>query len=232
MKETLQRWAARFDALKRRERMLIFAAVVAALGFLGNQIWIEPQLVRHATLTKQLQAQQQSRADIQAKLAETETRGREPDSKVRGELQALKQQITRADSEYRRVQESLAPPEQMGALLEAMLRKNHNLRLIALTTLPVSPVAANAEARAGDEKKPAPSTGAKTSAAAAGLYKHGVEITVRGKYPDLLDYLAKLEKLPQKMYWGQVALATEEYPNAVLRVTLFTLSLDTSWLVI
>ena len=33
-----------------------------------------------------------------------------------------------------------------------------------------------------------------------------MEITVRGSYPDLLGYLAALEKLPSQMFWSKAAL--------------------------
>jgi MSHA biogenesis protein MshJ len=62
------------------------------------------------------------------------------------------------------------------------------------------------------------------------LYKHGVEITVRGSYADLLQYLNTLEHLPTQMFWGVARLNVVEYPSAELKLTLYTLSLDKIWL--
>lgn len=230
MKQHWQRLSARFDALSKRERMLIFAAAVIGLALIGYQLLIEPQLVRHAMLTRQFGSQQQAQAQIKARLAELQARASEPDAQNRAALQELRRRLAQAETEFRTVQDSLVPPERMATLLDAMLRKNRALRLVSLNTLPASPVVEKAEtksgAKGGDERKMGkPADG-------GGLYRHGVQITVRGSYADLLEYLAQLEKLPQKMYWGRVTLASEEYPVAVLQLTVYTLSLDKSWLVI
>jgi len=62
------------------------------------------------------------------------------------------------------------------------------------------------------------------------VYKHGVELVVKGNYTDLTQYLTRLEGLPWQMFWGKAELKVEEYPKAALTLTLFTLSLDKTWL--
>ena len=62
------------------------------------------------------------------------------------------------------------------------------------------------------------------------VYKHGVELVVKGSYADLTQYLMRLEGLPWQMFWGKAELKVEEYPKATLTLTLFTLSLDKTWL--
>jgi len=47
-----------------------------------------------------------------------------------------------------------------------------------------------------------------------------------------LQYLAELEKLPSHMFWGEASLSVEHYPEAVLTVTVYTLSLDKTWLTV
>ena len=37
------------------------------------------------------------------------------------------------------------------------------------------------------------------------VFKHGVQLTLRGNYLDLLQYVKALESLPQQMYLGQGA---------------------------
>ncbi len=53
---------------------------------------------------------------------------------------------------------------------------------------------------------------------------------MRGGYADLLRYLERLERMPQKMYWGRVVLATEEYPVSRLQLTVYTISFGRRWL--
>jgi MSHA biogenesis protein MshJ len=59
-----------------------------------------------------------------------------------------------------------------------------------------------------------------------------VSITVRGGYLDLLRYITALEKMPAQMFWGEVNLSVEKYPDAVFTLTVYTLSLDKTWLAV
>jgi MSHA biogenesis protein MshJ len=64
------------------------------------------------------------------------------------------------------------------------------------------------------------------------VFKHGVRITVRGSYPDMLRYLETLEHLKAQMFWGRAELTVTRYPVAELTLTVYTLSLDKTWLVV
>jgi len=55
-------------------------------------------------------------------------------------------------------------------------------------------------------------------------------MTVRGSYADLLQYLTALEKLPTQMFWGMAKMQVVQYPEAELTLTLYTLSLEKTWL--
>jgi MSHA biogenesis protein MshJ len=103
----------------------------------------------------------------------------------------------------------------MAAVLEDMLTRNRQVRLVSLKTLPVSGLL---EAREGG--------------AAQNVYKHGIELTLQGAYLDLLDYLTRLEKLPVQMFWAQAKMDASEYPRVRLTVIVYTLSLDKNWLVV
>lgn len=230
MKAQWNRLGARFDALARRERMMVFAAAVLAVSMVGYQLAIEPQQLRYSMASKNLAQQRQARQEIEASLAATEARARAPDAQNRAALQGLRERMVQVESQYRSVHDNLVAPEKMAELMETLLRRNRGLQLVAMTTLPASPIVAKETVGDAEPRKPAAaSTG---MGEVAGLYKHGVQITVRGGYADLTAYLVQLEKLPQKMYWGKVELLAQEYPVALLQFTVYTLSASRSWLVI
>ncbi len=62
------------------------------------------------------------------------------------------------------------------------------------------------------------------------IFRHGVAVEVEGSYLDLLAYLVALEKLPQRVYWGNLQLNVHRYPKAIMSVEIYTLSLDKKWL--
>ena len=111
-----------------------------------------------------------------------------------------------------------------------MLNKNDKLQLVELKTLPASLLVEKPQA-AMPQAADLPA-GQKQPDLQKQVFKHGIQITVRGGYLDMLRYLAALEKMPVQMFWGEVSLSVEKYPDAVLTLTLYTLSLDKTWLTV
>ncbi len=222
-----RRFGDAFGALQRRERLVVLAGSAAAILLLGYSLLVEPQLARHDELRRALARQQQEREALSAGLAAAERRAREPAERDKAAVEELGRRLASSDGAFRELQSRLVPPQQMAALLESILGGSRGLRILSLTTLPVAAVSA---------APPVPGT-AKSDVRgeapdAAGLYRHGVRLRVRGTYADMTECLARLERLSQRMYWGAVSLEVESPPVAVMEVTVYTLSLDKSWLVI
>ena len=62
------------------------------------------------------------------------------------------------------------------------------------------------------------------------IYRHGMELTVSGGYLELLRYLEQLEGLPTQLYWTALDLNAASYPSHRMKIVVYTLSLDRSWL--
>jgi MSHA biogenesis protein MshJ len=89
---------------------------------------------------------------------------------------------------------------------------------VQMRTLPVEPLLNKTE---------------KTDAAAkpaALLYRHGVEVVVRGNYLDMITTMAALEAMPTQLFWSGAQLEAETWPSSRLTLTLHTLSLDEKWM--
>ena len=70
------------------------------------------------------------------------------------------------------------------------------------------------------------------SGAAAALYRHGIEIVVSGTYFRMLGYVTELERNRARIFWGDMDLQAGAYPTVTLKVTLYTLSPEKTWLLI
>jgi len=237
MKPQWQALVKRFDALARRERAMVAAAVLLAVPFLGYSLLIEPQLLRQTGFVQSIAQARTDRVGIEAQLAGMHAQLTDPDAGNRAALQQTRARLSALDAKLRGMSGSLVPPDKMQALLESLLSKNRNLELLSLRTLPPTPLVE--PAKAGDTKVADNKAGKKpgeaaSAAATAGpnIYKHGVEIRIAGNYNDLLAYLAALERLPQRILWNRVTLAVDKYPRNVLTLTVYTLSLDKQWLVV
>jgi MSHA biogenesis protein MshJ len=216
-----QRWlklAGRIDALSQRERIMTFAAAAAALVFLAQTSVIGPLLRKQELLRSQVVQQQNNIEGINAQIVEKLQQAEaDPDAPVRARLQAVREETGRLGESLRAMQQGLVPPDRMAPLLESILRANGRLKMVSVRTLPVEPLSG---------------IGGTTKAAAkhALLFRHGVELTVRGSYLDMVDYMSALESLPTQLFWGKALLEVEEYPSVRLTLTLYTLSLDEKWM--
>jgi len=211
MKQLWKRYADRIDAATLRERALIFAAAALLLIALIDAALIEPQLARQKRLTQEI------------------ARQATPDEANRKRLEELKTKVAAVEAKLSEEQHRFVPPEQIGALLEQMLSGNRKLQLVDMRTLPVAVVSGG-----GPEKPGAPKAAGKPAPGVqeGQIYRHGVELTVTGGYLDLLAYLKDLEKLPNQMYWGGLELKVSAYPEVMLKLSVYTLSLKAAWLVV
>lgn len=227
MKQYWERYVAQFNARNSRERALIFVMVLVVVGSLLNALLLEPLLARKKRLTQEASQQQTQMQQLQAQIETVLGAGRmDPDAAIRIRMAALKQELEQSRAALESVQQNLVPPQKMARLLEDVLAQNRHLKLVSLKTLPVSGVLEKQTDVAAN--KP----GDKEPVVGPAIYKHGVEIAVSGSYAELTQYLDAMEKLPWRMIWGKADMRVEEYPVATITITLYTLSVDKTWMAI
>lgn len=231
IKQRVLQLAARIDALSLRERGMVFGATIAVLAFAGHTVVLAPQDAKQAALRTQIEQQQAASAAIDAEItARVEGSRIDPDAQSRTRLNTMQQEMGQLGSELLALEHGLVPPERMGPLVESILRANGRLKLVSMRTLPAEPLAAPG-ATAATAAPAAPATPAPVAGGDVPLlYRHGVEVTVRGNYLDMVDYMSTLDAMPTRMFWGRAQLDVETYPTARLTLTLHTLSLDRQWM--
>jgi len=211
-------WAdldARFSKLTKRERGVLLLGGVGAILILGFSV-VDVSLAKYKMLDKQLG---QARVDTTTAKAQAQMLvvqlAQNPDERARTRIAELSGQIEKLDEQMQGVNRGLVPPEQMAQILEKMLARTSHVQLVKLQTLPVSYLIERDQSDNGPN-----------------VYKHGIEMTLQGRYLDLLDYLSRLEALPWQMFWARAHLDANDYPAVRITVTVFTLSLDKHWLVV
>jgi len=227
MKQQWEKLVEKIDGVSLRERALIFAAVAFILVALTQVLFIDPLLAEQKKLSAKVVQHQEKMKDIQAQIeASLQARRNDAASPLRQRLSQVKRQLADGDAYLQSRRDRLVQPEKMADLLQQVLNKNGQLQLINLQTLPAAPLIEKAAKPEGAGAAPASTAAALDKQ----VFKHGVQITVRGGYLDLLQYLAALEQLPAKMFWGMSRMNVVQYPAAELTLTLYTLSLDKTWL--
>lgn len=214
MKQRLQAIATRIDALSLRERLMLFAGAAASILFLLYSLFLNPLIARQDKLRAQLAQQGDNIGGIDREIAQKlQAYTLDPDAAARTRLVSLKAETAQLAAGLRAMQSGLVAPERIAPLLGTIIKANGRLQLMSMKTLPVSPIG-----------------GATPAASEQLLYRHGVELSVRGNYLDMINYMDALEAMPTQLFWGRADLAVEEYPNSRLTLTLYTLSLDRKWI--
>ena len=220
----LKKWATAFDALSLRERVILFGAGVAALLFVFYFMVFGPLWAKRAALDASI-AQKQSL--VSATNQEIElvmlAHANDPDRDARARLTAVLAETASLKQALRQQQHGLGAPERRVTLLAHLLRQHAGLRVVSLKTLPSGTVGA---AAAGSDAAKASAV----KAPAALLHRHGVEVVLQGSYADMVDYMQALQAMPTRVFWGKAQLAAETYPGATLTLTLYTLSMDDTWI--
>lgn len=223
------------DDMSLRERAMIFVAAAFVVISLIQALLLDPLLTRQKILSTQVIQQQERMKDLQAQMQNLlQAKQDEEHSPLRERMAQLKQQLREQDSYLQSRRDRLVEPDKMADLLRQVLNKNGRLQLVELKTLPVSlliekPQAADAAGQTAPASSP---NGQKKADTQKQIFKHGVQITVRGGYLDLVRYVTALEKLPAQMFWGEASLSVEKYPDGLFTLTVYTLSLDKTWLTV
>ncbi|MBD8529497.1 MULTISPECIES: hypothetical protein [unclassified Massilia] len=229
MKEQLTRLALRIDALTLRERVMLFAAVAAAFVFLMHFFGLGPMYAKQDLLRTQIVQQQNNLEGIDNEIRDKVLAAQvDPDAPTRARTLAERGEIDSMAASLRAMQNGLVPPERMAPLVDSILRANGRLQMVSMRTLATEPLM-GAGTAASAAPQPAAASGP-TPAATPLLYRHGVEVTVRGNYLDMIGYMAALESMPTQLFWGRAQLEAETWPSSRLTLTLYTLSLDAKWM--
>ena len=224
MKRVWLALAKRLDALAQRERIAVFAAAALAIVASVYVAGIEPAIERTRLLRTRAADQERLLATAQAQQRELgQTLSQDPAAALREQIDRKQREVEAIDARLAGLQRTLVSPERMPGVLRELMRGERGVQLVSLRNLPPSSLLPAPQESAGK----APAGGS----AGRNVYRHGVEIVVKGSYLDLLAYVARLERQPWQVFWGKTVL-TADYPTVMVSLTLYTLSLDRAWLTV
>jgi MSHA biogenesis protein MshJ len=211
--EPVKRYADRVDAMSLRERVLIFLAVAVVLVAFVDSALLEPILKRQKANSQRIQQQQDEIRAMQAQVqAYAQARSGDGASGKRQRFDKGGSELAALDREIAEKQRGLVTPERMAKMLSEIVRRDPDIELVSLRTLAATGLASA------------------WGSALSGIYRHGIEVAVAGSYFKTLNYVSQLERLPAKIFWGNMELQAGAYPKVTLKITLYTLSPEKTWL--
>ena len=232
--DSLKPRLARFDGMSLRERAGLVAAAAAVIYFAADLLLLGPDDSRSKALKQSIAAQKvelESTRKMTAVLSGAVAQ--DPNATQQAQLEGIRRTIVETDALL--AQFDSAEPQAADALLREVLGATPGLELVALKTLPVAvafeskpvpvaptkPAPTATPAPGGKPAAPRPEVAPRTPRS---IYRHGIEITVKGNYLALLPYLEKLQRHRGRLYWSDVSLEVQSYPFWVMKLTVYTLS--------
>lgn len=228
-KQFQQRWkaiASWVDARTLSQRVMLFGALSALLIVVANQMLLEAASTRITVLSKQMITDKAAARKLQVQIDQLAGMTViDPDLENKARLAKLNAEEAAAQALVAALGKDLVAPGQMASMLESILARHGSLQLVSLVKLPIQSLSTNS-----GRTTQADSKSADKATVSDVVYKHGVEIVLQGEYLQLMDYLAQLEKLPVRVVWGKMKLKVDNHPKSTMSLTMYTLSLEKTWL--
>lgn len=201
----------KLDEMNMRERLLVIATAMLVIGTVWYVGLMEPVIKETASSRAEIAAARErtksvnQSLEVQTLQASSGAIGhQEQYTLVQRRLEELNEKLGGYTAE-------LIGPGEMARVLQGVLQKQDNLRLIRVQNL--SPEALTKDG--GDEII---------------FYKHGLEIEFEGGYFATLEYLEEIEDLPWRFYWQVLEIEVLEYPQNRIRLEVSTLSPHQEWI--
>ena len=222
MKARIEKLANWIDALSLRERAAILLAIIVAIFVLWHEVMLSP-LDKSATALQikvKKQTKDLERVRAQQKLI-LQRASVDPDAETRSDIDALKTAMTALDKRLREMTVNLVEPARMAQVLEDVLTRNTDLKLVRVEVLEPRPLNEPAKGDKADSD---------TNNKLPDVYKHALQIEFEGSYLSTLEYMRQIEGLSQQFYWGSINFVVDQFPTARITITVNTLSLSEEWI--
>ncbi len=194
----------KFDLLTSREKVLTAMSGFVAIAGLGLMFVVEPLHQSQIFTEDQLQKTKLNLNEVnslnqvmQQKLSVS------PNLELEQKLARLNLEIDDLTLQMKNKVDGLVSAPNMPQLMENVLNKTTRLTLLSMMSLPAVQLATTED---------------------ASYFLHEVQLKLKGKYFDIMDYLKALEALPAKYYWRSVDYRVTNYPWAEFIINVYTLS--------
>ncbi len=213
---SLSQW---YDQRPQRERIVLLVCIVIVLLLLTNLFVLQPFSKQRNVARNEATKISQNLTELQNREAVIKARkGSDPDKENRLRLGVLEEESKQLHHQLEANIVNLVSPREMPALLKDLLTQQKKLQLLSLENL--APELLELGKKTAED------------AVLPTLYRHRLRIEFSGDYLTLLKYLRQLEQLPRSMVWEEVEVAvdSDEYPKATVRLQVYTLSLTEGWI--
>lgn len=214
-----------YEKLSKREKNLVLPTVVTVLLLIGYLFLIEPVLISNAALLEEQKKIEEANNALALRIEEIKlTEIKDPNDDLKKKLdQLIKAQQDKQETITLSMQ-SLVAPKQMVDLLGRVMKQDTKLKLISLRNIPE--IAMDISGNGLSERGQIAESGADHSVENALFYKHVFEVELEATYGSALAYLKRLDSVQWPFFWQGLRYETTTYPNGILKIKIYTLSMS------
>lgn len=209
----------KYQRLSLREQFLVLTVIAAAAYFLMDIFVYSGQKERELELVNQQKLLQTQAIVMNAEISMVDKTAKEALALKEVEYQQLKRQA----EELMVLSQSVNPdPPKVRALISDLLgAQRAGVQAAGIKTQ--QPKMLAAAGKPPEPPKPG-SAPAMPVAPRAAIYKHGLDIELRGRYLDLMNYLQKLEQTNPQLIWANASLDSNGTGESTFRAAVLLLS--------
>ncbi|WP_417683168.1 hypothetical protein [Pseudidiomarina aquimaris] len=198
----------KFNELPLQRRKFWFALSLLFVAYLGIWVVLLPQWQAYQNEQAKLQQQLNSNRVTATQIEAIDIRlSGDPLAPLKNKLSALEAQLSEVNTRLQSETNYVSAADNR-ELLKALLSSAGALEVQSAQALPAERVYGDGEATAG------------------AIYKHRLQLVLRGTFNETFDYFKKLEQLPWSFYWQGLDYRVSEHPNAEITLEIYTLSLE------
>lgn len=212
--------SAKFNALNKRERVLLSFTLSIVIIVLFFILAFEPLMKKSSKLASSIEQKELRLSGYDVEInAFTHALNMDPSAPLRDEVKNLENVDRQLTALLKQRSVYLMDPMKMSGVLETVLEEKQGITLQRLSSLPLEPLQLSSEKddNADDSLN-------------AHVYSHGFEVVLRGGYSDIYDYLLRLESLSSSFFWGSLDFKVSEFPESEVTLRVHTLSVVEGWL--
>lgn len=208
MKERWLKWQKQFEAVETKRRRVWFFAALFLIIYLSYWFGLRPALEMIQAETAKQQMQQSQIDQLSREVTQIEQRlAGDPQAAQRRRLEQLQASLLQVDQQLNQEANYVSAADNR-ALLRALLDQASNVKVQSAEALP-------AELIYQDEVNQD-----------TGIFRHRLQLVIRGNYFSLSNYLQQLEKLNWSFYWQRLDYHVLQAPDAELTLEIYTISLE------
>jgi MSHA biogenesis protein MshJ len=214
MLDSVTRW---YGQRPIRERVLLLFCSLTILVFIVYLGVLDPLSTRQTRVTTELSALKAQQLDLQTReFVIMARKSVDPEAEKRRQLSILEEESASLQKQLEAGIVNLVAPADMPVLLKDLLTQQKKLQLVSLENLAPRELLLSSKS---DTETQAPA-----------LYLHPLRMEFTGDYLTLLKYLRQLRQLPKALVWEDIDIETQTYPEATVRIQVYTLSLTEGWI--